>query len=415
MVAATLLVVGTASGVVLLHARPAAATTVGDRIVAAARAELGKPYCFDGGDANGPTHGDGGPGCAKKTAGFDCSGLAMYAYAQADITLTYHYTDNEYDDILAMGGKVVTASTAAPGSLIFFHTTGDSPAYFHHVAIYSGNGMLIEAAGYKIPQHETHVYNDDGVVFVQPPQLNYWNGNDWFAYHGYGERMLSNTLSGRTVANSWDGWYGTTPLTGDWDGNRTDTDGFWDRNTGWFYASNTQYGAGQVARFGRVSDMPVVGDWTGTGHDTFGIYRPSTAQWFLQLHGLSGAFTLSDTWGGDNMYQPVVGDWNGDGRTTLGLRRVSDGVLFFGTTTTGIASIKVRIGDWNDLVVVGDWDGNGTDTPGVYRPSTHRFYLSNSLSATVLPSIGYGAGIDYPFVGDWDGNGKTTLGVVLPT
>ena len=412
-VAAVVLCAGVLTGVAVVGAHEAGAvTTTGQRIVAAARAELGMPYCFAGGDAHGPTHGTGGSGCAKKTVGFDCSGLALYAYARVGITLTYHYTDNEYHDILAMGGRQVTQAQAAPGSLIFFHTKGDKPAYFHHVAIYSGNGMLIEAAGYKIPLREVPIYPDDSVVFVQPRQLNYWHGDDWFAHHGIGTRYLSNALTARNEIVYSAGWWGTVPLTGDWDGNGTDTAGFWDRYSGAFYVSNRQGGgASYVTRFGIPSDIPLVGDWTGTGRDSFGVYRPTTGQWFLDI---GGRFQVTATCRHLWLYEPLVGDWDGNGTTTLGLRRVTDGMVFLSNTLRGGTSATFSLMQASDLVVPGDWDGNGNDTLAAYRPSNHTFYVWNRLSGAAT-TVAWGVGADYPIVGDWDGDGRTTLGLIIPS
>ena len=48
-----------------------AATSQGQAIVNAAASMAGKPYCFDGGNTSGPTHGDGGSGCvAASIKGF---------------------------------------------------------------------------------------------------------------------------------------------------------------------------------------------------------------------------------------------------------------------------------------------------------------------------------------------------------
>ena len=48
--------------------------------MAAATAELGVPYSWGGGDASGPSL---GIASGAKTTGFDCSGLVLYAVAQA--------------------------------------------------------------------------------------------------------------------------------------------------------------------------------------------------------------------------------------------------------------------------------------------------------------------------------------------
>ncbi len=74
-------------------------------------------------------------------AGFDCSGLAMYCYAQIGITLPrtssvqFHagaYIPPDRLDLLK------------PGDLVFFGRNGN-PSRIHHVAIYAGGGDMIEA------------------------------------------------------------------------------------------------------------------------------------------------------------------------------------------------------------------------------------------------------------------------------
>src|SRR5665213_2021636 len=56
------------------------ATSFGQAVVAAASAQLGAPYSWGGGNAAGPSI---GIGTGAKTVGFDCSGLVLYAVAQA--------------------------------------------------------------------------------------------------------------------------------------------------------------------------------------------------------------------------------------------------------------------------------------------------------------------------------------------
>lgn len=54
-----------------------------------AMSQLGVPYSWGGGNANGPSRGiDQG----ANTVGFDCSGLMLYAFAGVGIKLD-HYSD----------------------------------------------------------------------------------------------------------------------------------------------------------------------------------------------------------------------------------------------------------------------------------------------------------------------------------
>ena len=86
-------------------------------VVAYARAQVGKPYCYGG----------SGPGC------FDCSGLTMMAWRQAGVSLP-HSSSAQYNV-----GRRVSASELQPGDLIFYY----SP--ISHVSVYIGNGQRISA------------------------------------------------------------------------------------------------------------------------------------------------------------------------------------------------------------------------------------------------------------------------------
>ena len=101
-----------------------------EAVIARAQSMIGTPYVWGGGDANGPTTGvDGGT-----VAGFDCSGLVLYAFAAAGVALP-HYTGYQYQR-----GTQVPASEAQRGDLLFWGPGGNQ-----HVAIYLGDGTMIEA------------------------------------------------------------------------------------------------------------------------------------------------------------------------------------------------------------------------------------------------------------------------------
>ena len=98
---------------------------------------IGVPYSWGGGDENGPTYGFAqGAG----TRGFDCSGLTLYAYAQAGIRLD-HYSGSQY----GQGKRISSRADLVPGDLMFFATDTSNPATIHHVGIYLGNDKILEA------------------------------------------------------------------------------------------------------------------------------------------------------------------------------------------------------------------------------------------------------------------------------
>jgi peptidoglycan DL-endopeptidase CwlO len=83
-----------------------------------AMAQVGKAYVYG---AAGPS-------------AFDCSGLMMMAWAQAGISLP-HSSSAQYGM-----GRHVSSSDLQPGDLVFYY----SP--ISHVAMYIGNGLIVEAA-----------------------------------------------------------------------------------------------------------------------------------------------------------------------------------------------------------------------------------------------------------------------------
>lgn len=110
-----------------------------ETVIARAESQLGVTYAWGGGDANGPTLGirDGGVGDSfgdYNKVGFDCSGLTLYAFAGVGIALP-HYTGYQYQY-----GTKVSPQEMQRGDLIFY-----GPNAEEHVAIYLGDGQMIEA------------------------------------------------------------------------------------------------------------------------------------------------------------------------------------------------------------------------------------------------------------------------------
>jgi len=70
---------------------------------------------------------------------FDCSGLVQWSFRQAGLVMPRVAADQ------ALSGPAVPASQLQPGDLLFYHTDPTAPTYISHVAIYLGNGWMIQA------------------------------------------------------------------------------------------------------------------------------------------------------------------------------------------------------------------------------------------------------------------------------
>jgi cell wall-associated NlpC family hydrolase len=95
-------------------------SNAGQIAVNAAQSQLGVPYVWGG---------------ATPGVGFDCSGLTMWAWAQAGVSLAHGATEQYYEV------QHVSMSDLEPGDLIFYGN-----AYLlYHVVMYIGNGMVVQA------------------------------------------------------------------------------------------------------------------------------------------------------------------------------------------------------------------------------------------------------------------------------
>ena len=108
--------------------------------VSTAEAQLGKPYVYAG---SGPDT-------------FDCSGLTMYAWAAAGVSLS-HNAEAQYNSL-----PHVPIDALEPGDLVFY----GSP--IHHVGMFVGNGTMIEApyTGVNVRYHT--IYRSDFAGAARP-------------------------------------------------------------------------------------------------------------------------------------------------------------------------------------------------------------------------------------------------------
>jgi cell wall-associated NlpC family hydrolase len=103
---------------------------------------IGTPYAWAGGNAAGPTTGVCASGPARhdcQVRGFDCSGLSLYGWAP--YLALPHLASAQYSD----AGHLHPAPTdLLPGDLVFWSSNG-RVAGIHHVAVYVGDGNVVQA------------------------------------------------------------------------------------------------------------------------------------------------------------------------------------------------------------------------------------------------------------------------------
>jgi cell wall-associated NlpC family hydrolase len=108
--------------------------------------QRGKPYVYG---AEGPDT-------------FDCSGLTMYAYAAANISLP-HSSRVQYTM-----GKPVSSGDFQVGDLLFYGGSADT---IHHVGMYIGDGMMVHASTEGVPVKTTDAPNGGGSDYLGARRL----------------------------------------------------------------------------------------------------------------------------------------------------------------------------------------------------------------------------------------------------
>ena len=102
---------------------PAPQPSTGERIVSIAQSKIGSPYVY----------GAAGPNA------FDCSGFTSWVYAQAGKSIP------RTSQAQASAGQQVSLSNIQPGDIVVYYGGAS------HVAIYAGNGQIIDALNSGIP------------------------------------------------------------------------------------------------------------------------------------------------------------------------------------------------------------------------------------------------------------------------
>ncbi len=111
---------------------------------------------------------------------------------------------------------------------------------------------------------------------------------------------------------------GFLPIAGDWDGSGTDRVGLYDPQTGTFFlktsansAGDEPLGQGFPFGVGGGKRVPITGDWDGNGTDTIGVYNPAQSTFSLRNSNSEGAGEVSFKFANPSGWIPVAGDWNG--------------------------------------------------------------------------------------------------------
>lgn len=118
-----------------------------EAVIAVAKAQVGKyPYSYGGGNYHQAHYGiyferwDD-----RKVTGFDCSGLMQFAYYQgAGVKIPNRVAAGQYDD-----GIRVAWENRRPGDMVFWSDRSKTQRNIHHVAMYIGDDMIVEAANHR--------------------------------------------------------------------------------------------------------------------------------------------------------------------------------------------------------------------------------------------------------------------------
>ncbi|WP_067604790.1 C40 family peptidase [Nocardiopsis listeri] len=115
-------------------------TTVVEQVIANAETQLGVPYVWGG---------------TTPDVGFDCSGLLQWAFQEAGVSIP-RVTHDQWN-----AGSKVEWDDLERGDLLFWRSDPTAPDYISHVAIYLGDGQMLEAPRTGLNVRVTSVRTND--------------------------------------------------------------------------------------------------------------------------------------------------------------------------------------------------------------------------------------------------------------
>ena len=101
--------------------------------------------------------GGNGPG------GYDCSGLTSAAWRAAGVNLNRTSRD-QYKQVLK-----ISYDQLRPGDLVFWASNTNDPSTIYHVAIWAGNGQIVEASRPGVPLRVTSMRWSGTMPFAGRP------------------------------------------------------------------------------------------------------------------------------------------------------------------------------------------------------------------------------------------------------
>jgi Divergent InlB B-repeat domain len=376
------------------------------------------------------------------------SGLSSEGSGSGTVTSTPAGINCGSDCSEAYSSGTVISLTATPAAgSIFAGWGGDSDCLDGVVTMNTNKSCT---ATFKLDTATLNVVRSgDGVVMSNPSGINC--GTECSMSYAKGTKV---TLSAKASANSkFAGWAGggcqgtadcivslenQTSVSATFLGTNRAAIGIFRSSTGEWFLDVNGNGVWEgcnvdfcLGPFGADGDLPVVGDWTGTGFSNIGVFRPSTAEWFLDLNGngrwddcnIDGCLRSS----GPPESLAIVGDWTGSGVEMIGevisgrtpkwyLDLNGDGII---GNCNPDACPKFP-SDNGDFPVSGDWNGTGRAKIGTFRPATGEWFLDlkgdgqwkNCKFDKCVKS--FGALGDRPVTGDWNGSRTAKIGLYRP-
>jgi cell wall-associated NlpC family hydrolase len=132
---------------------PPPASSAVEGAIAYATAQLGEPYQYGGMGPNA----------------WDCSGLTKASYASVGVYIGTHSSTDQYN-YMATQGRLVPREQWQRGDLLFYSDGGSATnPRKYHVAIYLGDGKMIEAPNPSAPVRIVNVRYGDLVPYVGRP------------------------------------------------------------------------------------------------------------------------------------------------------------------------------------------------------------------------------------------------------
>jgi len=122
-------------------------SSVIEQVISHAETQLGVPYVWGG---------------TTPDVGFDCSGLLQWAFREAGVTIP-RVTHDQWN-----AGERVEFDDLQRGDLLFWRSDPTAPDYISHVAIYLGDGQMLEAprTGLDVRVTQVRTANYAGAVRV---------------------------------------------------------------------------------------------------------------------------------------------------------------------------------------------------------------------------------------------------------